>query len=74
MVGNLVAKVATGCRAEPGDMYAATRMHGPTVGWRQDLHRTRVLRHLPAKLSAPEIAEAIAVLAWIKFRPRRSHR
>ena len=48
--------------------------HGPTVGWRQDLHRTRVLRHLPAKLSAPEIAEAIAVLAWIKFRPRRSHR
>ena len=31
-----------------------------------------MLRHLPAKLSAPEIAEAIAVLAWIKFRPRRS--
>src|SRR5215510_8855578 len=26
MVGNLVAKVATGCRAEPGDLYAATRM------------------------------------------------
>ena len=28
MVGNLVAKVATWCRAEPGDLYAATRM-----GW-----------------------------------------
>jgi hypothetical protein len=26
MVGNLVAKVATQCRAEPADRYAATRM------------------------------------------------
>ena len=26
MVGNLVAKVATRCRAEPGDLYAAKRM------------------------------------------------
>jgi len=29
---------------------------GPTVGWRPDLHRIRVLRHLPARPSAPEIA------------------
>jgi hypothetical protein len=26
MVGNLVAKVATWCRAEAGDLYAATRI------------------------------------------------
>ena len=36
MVGNMVAKVATRCRAEPGDLYAAT--HGATtVGRRPDL-------------------------------------
>jgi DNA-binding CsgD family transcriptional regulator len=33
--------------------------HGARVGWRPDLHRIRVLGHLPAKLSAPEIADQL---------------
>jgi len=31
MIGNPVAKAAAWCRAEPGDLYAATRI-SPTVG------------------------------------------
>jgi hypothetical protein len=59
MVGNLVAKAATWYRAEPGDLYAATRvLDGRPTPESADVSAcdAQIMRRLNAALPAPPVS------------------
>jgi len=70
MVGNLVAKVATRCRAEPGDLYAATLVAGSDGRPTPDLPMTGPARHLSLR-GWDDLAHDSVVLSLGARRLRR---
>ena len=59
MVGNLVAKMATWCRAEPGDLYAATRITSGRLTPELRVLPKRILIYHPACKSVIQLTPAV---------------